>query len=125
MSKVDCLAVHQFNSSKPDKLHIDFFVLINATLGKNFIYHLDVYQGKNAMNAFIAEEAHNLPITQKAVLNATVLSGIANEHVSFHNLKACHVLRLHIIKVLLGFGHQIQTSYLETSTTCRVHAAPT
>ena len=30
-------------------------------------------------NAFIAEEAHNLPTTQKAVVNAIVLSGIDNE----------------------------------------------
>ena len=45
----------------------------------NFIYHLDVYQGKNATNAFIGAEAHNLPTTQKAVVNAIVLSGITNE----------------------------------------------
>ncbi len=38
--------VHQYNSSKPDKYRIDFFVLVNVSCGKNFIYHLDVYQGK-------------------------------------------------------------------------------
>ena len=71
--------VPQYNASKPDKYRIDFFVLVNASSGMNFIYHLDVYQGKNATNAFIATEAHNLPTTQKAVVNAIVLSGIANE----------------------------------------------
>jgi hypothetical protein len=71
--------VHQYNSSKPDKYRIDFFVLVNVSSGKNFIYHLDVYQGKNATNAFITAEAHNLPTTQKAVVNTIVLSGIANE----------------------------------------------
>jgi hypothetical protein len=58
---------------------MDFFVMVNASSGKNFFYHLDVYQGKNSTNVFIAEEAHNLPTTQKAVVNAIVLSGIANE----------------------------------------------
>ncbi len=45
----------------------------------NFIYHLDVYQGKNATNAFIAAEAYNLPTTHKADVNTIVLSGIANK----------------------------------------------
>jgi hypothetical protein len=71
--------VRQYNASKPDKYRIDFFIMVNATSGMNFIYHLDVYQGKNATNAFIAEEAHDLPTTQKAVVNAIVLSGIAND----------------------------------------------
>ena len=37
--------VGQYNSLKPDKYGIDFFVLVKATEGKNFIYQLDVYQG--------------------------------------------------------------------------------
>ena len=71
--------VCQYNSSKPDKYHIDFFVLVNASSGMNFIYHLDVYQGKNATNAFIVAEVQNLPMMQKAVVNAIVMSRIANE----------------------------------------------
>ena len=71
--------VPQYNSSKPDKYCIDFFVLVNASSGMYFIHHLDIYQGKNATNAFIAAEAHNLPTTHKAVVNAIVLSGIASE----------------------------------------------
>ncbi|KAL3800369.1 hypothetical protein HJC23_003665 [Cyclotella cryptica] len=42
--------LHQYNSSKPDKYRINFFVM-----------------------------AHDLPTTQKTVVNAIVLSGIANE----------------------------------------------
>jgi hypothetical protein len=71
--------VRQYNSSKPDKYRIDFFVLVNASSGKNFIYHIDVYQGKNATNAHIAEEAWSLPTTQKAVVNAVISSGIDND----------------------------------------------
>ena len=71
--------VRQYNSSKPDKCRIDFFVLVNASCGKNFTYHLDVYQGKNATNAVIAAKAHTLLMTQKAVVNSIVLSGIANK----------------------------------------------
>ncbi len=33
----------------------------------------------NTANAFIAAEAHTLPTSQKAVVNAIVLSGIANQ----------------------------------------------
>ena len=64
--------VHQYNSSKLGKYHIDFFVLVNASSGMNFIYHLDVYQGKNATNAFIVAEAQNLPTMLMAVFNAFV-----------------------------------------------------
>ena len=71
--------VHQYNVLKPDKYRIDFFVLINASQYKNFIYHLDIYQGKNSNNAHIVEEAWHLPTTQKAVVNAIVLSGIHND----------------------------------------------
>ncbi len=71
--------MRQYNSSKPDKYRIDFFVHVNATDGKNFIYHLDVYQGKNTNNAHIVEEAWSLPTTQKAVVNVIVKSGISND----------------------------------------------
>ncbi len=71
--------VRQYNASKPDKYRIDFFVLVNASKGKNFIFHLDVYQGKNATNAHITQEAWHLPTTQKAVVNAVISSGINND----------------------------------------------
>ena len=44
-----------------------------------FIYHLDVYQGKNKANIDIDPTLRNLPTTQKAVANAIVKSGIAND----------------------------------------------
>jgi hypothetical protein len=71
--------VRQYNASKPDKYRIDFFVLANAVSGNNFVYHLDIYQGKNQTNAFIAREAWNLPTTQKAVVNAIISSGLVND----------------------------------------------
>jgi hypothetical protein len=43
---------------------------------ENIIYHLNIYQGKNAINAHIVEEAWNLPMTQKAVVNVIITSGI-------------------------------------------------
>lgn len=65
--------VHQYNSSKPDKYHIDF------SKGLNLIYHIDVYEGKHATNARIVEEAWMLPTTQKAVVNEIVSCGIATD----------------------------------------------
>ncbi len=78
--------VRQYNASKPDKYRIDFFVLANANSGNNFVYHLDVYQGKNQTNAFIAQEAWNLPTTQKAVVNAIISSDLANDTDGYREL---------------------------------------
>ena len=41
--------------------------------------HLDVYQGKNKNNIDIHEHAQVLPTTQKAVANALLKSGVAND----------------------------------------------
>jgi hypothetical protein len=38
------------------------------------IYHIDVYQGKNACNVGIEEQCWNLPTTMKAVVNAVMQS---------------------------------------------------
>ncbi len=46
----------QYNNSKPDKYRIEFFILGNVLKGKNFMYHIDVYQGKNVQNISIDEE---------------------------------------------------------------------
>jgi hypothetical protein len=70
--------VRQYNSLKPDKYQNDFFVLVNASKGQNFIYYLDIYQGKNATNAHVVEEAWSLPTTQKAVVNTMICLGINN-----------------------------------------------
>ena len=63
----------QYNYSKPDKYRIDFFILVNATAGKNFICFIDVYHGKKSTNAHTVEEAWNHPTTQKAVPPASAL----------------------------------------------------
>ena len=48
-------------------------------LNYHFIYHLDVYQGKNKANNDINLTLHELPTTQKAVANAILKSRIAND----------------------------------------------
>jgi hypothetical protein len=78
--------LRQYNTSKPDKYRIECVVLINTMSGNNFIYDIDVYQGKNATNDFIVEEAWMLPITQKAVVNAIMLSGLANDPDGMHKI---------------------------------------
>ncbi len=45
-SKSNYNPVRQYNNSKPDKYRIYFFILANSSGGQNFIYHIDVYQGK-------------------------------------------------------------------------------
>ena len=44
-----------------------------------FIYHLDVYQGKNKANIDIHPIVRHLPTTQKAVANSILKSGIDND----------------------------------------------
>lgn len=60
--------VRQYNKDKPDKFRVDFFMLAGSRT--NLIYHIDVYQGKNATNVGIAPQFRNLPTTMKAVVNA-------------------------------------------------------
>ena len=75
--------VRQYNKDKPNKYRVDFFILADAKY--YFIYHLDVYQGKNRNNIDVHEEAKKLPTTQKAVANAILKSEIANDpHGSRH-----------------------------------------
>ena len=69
--------VRQYNKDKPDKFRVDFFLL--AASQHYFIYHLDVYQGKNKANIDIDPSVANLPTTQKAVANAILKSDIAND----------------------------------------------
>jgi hypothetical protein len=71
--------VQQYNSSKLNKYHIDFYVLVNARQGCHFSYHNNVYQGNNATNAHIVEEAWALPTMQKAAVNAVLSSGISTD----------------------------------------------
>ncbi len=71
-SKSNYNSVRQYNYSKPDKYRIDFLSLGNMSGRHNFIYHIDVYQGKNNQNIGIAKDLWNLQMTQKAVVNVTV-----------------------------------------------------
>eukprot|EP00957_Ditylum_brightwellii_P048583 3686645-Ditylum_brightwellii.AAC.2 len=69
--------VCQYNKNKPDKLCATFFILEDAKY--SFIYHLDVYQGKNKSNIVIHPDVINLPTAQEAVGNAILQSDIAND----------------------------------------------
>jgi len=69
--------VRQYNKDKPNKYRVDFFILADASF--YFIYHLDVYQGKNINNIDVHEQAAKLPTRQKAVANATLKSEINND----------------------------------------------
>ena len=69
----------QYNKDKPQKFHVDFFVLCNNSPGQYFILHCDVYQGKNAENIGIPDEITKLPTTQKAVVNSFIQSKLGND----------------------------------------------
>ena len=69
--------VRMYNKEKPDKFCVDVFILADSN--HYFIYHLDVYQGKNQQNVDIDSSVRKLPTTQKAVANAIIRSNIAND----------------------------------------------
>ena len=69
--------VRMYNKDKPDKFRVDFFILADSK--HYFIFHLDVYQGKNKANIDIAPMVATLPTTQKAVANAIIKSRIDND----------------------------------------------
>jgi len=66
--------VCQNNKDKPDKCHVDFFLLVDAS--KCFICHLDFCQGENDSNSCIDKQAAELPTTQKAAFNSTCKAGL-------------------------------------------------
>ena len=65
-----------YNKDKPDKFRVDFLILADSKF--YFIYHLDVYQGRNKANIEINHLVKNLPTTQKKVTNAIRKAGINN-----------------------------------------------
>ena len=69
--------VRMYNKDKVDKFRVDFFILADSK--HYFIYHLDVYQGRNKANIHINYLVKDLPTTQKAVANAILKSGINND----------------------------------------------
>jgi len=72
--------VRQCNKDKPDKCRVDFFMLNDSKY--YFIYHMDVYQGKNKHNAYIHKYAADLPTTQKAVVNSLFKTDLSLPHPS-------------------------------------------
>ena len=69
--------VRQYNKDKPAKYRVDFFILADSR--DYFIYHLDVYQGKNKANIDVHPTVKHLPTTQKAVANSILKAGIDND----------------------------------------------
>ena len=67
-------SVRQFNKDKPTKYRVEFFILADSQ--SYVIYHIDVYQGKNAGNIDIDPSCVNLPTTMKAVMNAVIDSEV-------------------------------------------------
>jgi Transposase IS4 len=83
--------VRQYNKDKPSKFRVDFFILACSTT--YCIFHLDVYQGRNATNVGIAPAIQDLPTTQKATMNA-IMAGIGVEtagarHLALDNRYQC------------------------------------
>ena len=69
--------VRQYNKDKPDKFHVNFFIMANANPRQYFIVHIDIYQGRNTANIDIDHQIKWLPTTQKAVVNAAIKLNIA------------------------------------------------
>ena len=76
--------VRQYNKDKPAKFRVDFFILASST--SYAILHMDVYQGKNATNSYIREEAKQLTTTMKAVVNACYALELNKETRGFRHL---------------------------------------
>eukprot|EP00797_Seminavis_robusta_P022319 Sro354_g124780.2 (640) ;mRNA; r:32565-34484 len=83
--------VRQYNKDKPNKFRVDFFIL--ACSSTYAILHMDVYQGRNAKNISIDESIHDLPTTQKAVMNAVMSTfgddGQGARHIAMDNRYMC------------------------------------
>ena len=75
--------VQMYNKDKPDKYRVEFFIFSDAKY--YFVYHFDVFQGKNTENIYIHPSLHNLLTTQKAVADDLIKSVITNNpHGSRH-----------------------------------------
>ncbi|CAB9531382.1 unknown protein [Seminavis robusta] len=83
--------VRQYNKDKPNKFRVDFFILACSTTYA--IFHIDVYQGRNATNVGIEECIQDLPTTQKAVMNAVMCTfgndGQGARHIAMDNRYMC------------------------------------
>ena len=54
--------VQMYNKDKPDKFCVDFFIMADSQF--YFIYHLDVYQGKNTANIDVHHLSKTKPSSQ-------------------------------------------------------------
>ena len=85
--------VRQYNSNKPQKFCVDFFILSDAR--EYCILHIDVYQGKNSSNVGIHPDLIGLGTTQKAVMNAVYQMGLNDDtsadarHIAMDNRYQC------------------------------------
>ena len=68
--------IRQYNKDKPKKFRVDFFILACSRM--YFIFHIDVYLGKNGSFINVHEEARPFPTTQRVMINAILQSKIAN-----------------------------------------------
>ena len=71
--------IRQFNHNKPQKFRVDFFICSTTENDRYVIMHMDIYQGKNARNIDIHQEAESLGTTMKAVVNAVCQLGLVND----------------------------------------------
>jgi hypothetical protein len=99
--------VRMYNQSKPDKFRVEFFMAGNCSKGMYFVIHCDIYQGKNAMNIDIPREIHNLPTTQKAVVNAVIKTGIAMDPEGMRCLFMDNRYQCSELAILLRDSYQI------------------
>jgi len=68
-----------YNGKKPQKFRVDFFICASTEVDNYVILRIDIYQGRNACNVDIAQEAQCLPTTMKAVINAVIQLDVHND----------------------------------------------
>ncbi len=80
-SKSNYDPIRQCHNSTPDKYRIGLFILANASSGHNSLITLMSIRKKG-----MAEDLWNLPMTQKAVMNAIVSTGLFTDQNGFCEL---------------------------------------
>ena len=69
--------IWKYNKDKPE-IHDQFFSL--ADIKYYFVWHIDMYQGKNAWNIDIYHREKKIPTMTNAVINVVLDSNISNYH---------------------------------------------
>ena len=70
-------SVKQYLKDKLAKYKVDICILADSK--DYFIYHLDVYPGKNKSDIYLYPSIRHLPTTQKAIADAILKSQIGND----------------------------------------------